>query len=95
MEFNCCTQNAGLTNFEYAKKLFEDHGYRLPSLAFWNVQSRNQQSPVKMNEQGAALISGASPRIFSLVTKGELDLLDPYKDMLSVLNSERYAGVHA
>ena len=94
MEFNSCTRNADLTNFEYAKNLFEDHGYRLPSLVFWNVQSRNQQSPVKMNEQGAALISGASPRIFSLVAKGELDLLDPYKFMLSVIRSNRYVPIY-
>ena len=95
MEFNCCVWNAGLTNFEYAKKLFEAHGYRLPSVIFWNVQSRSRQSPVKMNEQGVALISGASPRIFSLVAKGELDLLDPYKFMMSVIGSERYAGIYA
>ena len=43
------------------KKLFEALGYRLPSVFFWIVQSRSQQQPVKMNEQGVALISGASP----------------------------------
>ena len=49
MEFDSCTNDAGLTNFEYAKRLFEEHGYRLPKVVFWNVQSRNQQQPVHMN----------------------------------------------
>ncbi len=92
MEFNVCTQDAGKTNFEYAKELYAAHGYRLPQVMFWNVQSRQEQVPVKMNEQGVALVSGCSPRIFGMVMQNELD---PYKFMMKTIGSERYAPVTA
>ena len=92
MEFDVCTRDTSLTNFEYARRLYRQHGYTLPRIVFWNVQSRNQQQPVRMNEQGVALVSGCSPRIFSQVMSGEMD---PYANMMSVLGSERYAPVHA
>lgn len=95
MEFDSCAENADITNFEYAKQHYKENGYRLPNIVFWNVQNHRQQSPVEMNEQGVSLISGASPRIFSLAAKNQLDLLDPYKFMMSVIGSERYESIHA
>lgn len=92
MEFDCCADNADLTNFEYAKKLFEDNGYTLPDVVFWNVQSRNTQQPVKKNDQGVALVSGFTPKIFNMVTSGNLD---PYSFMLTSINSERYKNIVA
>ena len=92
MEFDYCADNAKLTNFEHAKKLFEDHGYQLPKAVFWNVQSRNQQQPVSMNEQGVILVSGCSPRIFTMVASGQFD---PAEFMKEVLLGERYAPVCA
>ena len=92
MEFNYCTKDASLSNFEYAKKLYAAYGYKLPQVVFWNVQSRNEHQPVKMNEQGVALVSGCTPRIFSQVMSGEME---PYKNMLNTLMSERYAVIAA
>jgi hypothetical protein len=92
MEFNYCVQNAGTSNFENAKAKFAAHGYQLPKIVFWNVQSRNTQQPVTMNEQGVALVSGCSPRIFSMVTNGNLS---PVAYMLEVLGVERYANIAA
>ena len=92
MEFDCCADNAELTSFEHAKKLFEDHGYKLPQVVFWNVQSRNRQQPVSMNEQGVILISGCTPRIFSMAASGKFD---PVLLMKEVLLGERYAPVCA
>lgn len=92
MEFNACVSGADKTNFEYAKRRFEEAGYRLPDIIFWNVASRNRQQPVRQNEQGIALISGATPRIFSMVAGGNLS---PYSFMLEVLESERYSRIVA
>ena len=92
MEFDYCAEDADMTNFEHAKKLFEDYGYRLPKVVFWNVQSRNQQQPVRMNEKGVTLVSGFSPRIFSMVAGRDTD---PYSFMKEILCSERYAPVCA
>ena len=92
MEFDSCVRGANLTNFENAKRRFEGAGYRLPQLVFWNVASRNQQQPVTINDRGVALVSGCSPRIFSMAMEGELD---PWSFMLSVINTERYAPIAA
>jgi len=92
MEFDYCTEDCSLTNFEYAQKLFSEHGYQLPDLVFWNVSSRNRQQPVSVNDQGVALVSGCNARIFSMLKSG---ILSPYAVMMDVLGSERYAAIVA
>lgn len=92
MEFDVCTRHADKTCFEIAKQRFAEHGYPLPELVFWNVASRNGHHPVTRNEQGVALVSGCTPRLFSMVAGGELS---PYKAMMEVLCSERYAPIAA
>ena len=92
MEFDYCVEDASLTNFEYAKKLFAEAGYALPEIVFWNVASRNRQQPVTKNEQGVALVSGCTPRLFEMVASGTMN---PYAFMLEVVESERYAKIVA
>ena len=92
MEFDRCVCGSGVTNFQCAKEKFEAHGYKLPDVVFWNVASRNRQQPVTMNEQGVALVSGCTPRLFSMVASGTMN---PYAFMLEVVESERYAKIVA
>ncbi len=91
MEFDCC-RNSEMTNFENAKVLFKRYGYTLPQIVFWNVSARHEHQPVSRNEQGAVLVSGRSPQIFSMIKE---DSLDPYSFMMSILQSQRYAGIAA
>lgn len=91
MEFDYCMDDAEETNFARAKKLFVAHGYNLPEVIFWNVNSRNRQQPVTKNEQGVTLVSGCTPRLFSMV----LDGATPYEFMMEVIGSERYAKIAA
>lgn len=92
MEFDNCARDCSMTNFECAKRLFAKRGYRLPEVVFWNVASRNRQQPVTRSDAGAALVSGCSPRIFSMLKAGSLS---PYAFMMDVLGSERYAAISA
>ena len=92
MEFDYCTKGADLTNFEYAKNIFAEAGYQLPKVVFWNVASRTKQQPVTMNEQGVALVSGCSPRIFGMLSSHNLS---PMGYMLDILGTERYAKIAA
>ena len=92
MEFDACTVDADVTNFERAQELFAEAGYALPRIVFWNVQSRRRQQPVKMNEQGVTLVSGCSPSIFSMTVDGRIT---PYEYMEQVLCGERYAVIEA
>ena len=92
MEFDRCARGAGVANFENAKRRFAGYGFRLPRVVFWNVASRNLQQPVTMNEQGVALVSGCTPRVFEMAMSGELS---PYRYMLEVLGAGRYAAITA
>ena len=92
MEFDWCANNSSLTNFENARKKYEECGYKLPELVFWNVNSRNRQQPVTMNEQGVILVSGCTPQIFSMI---ENNSLDPYTYMMKIISSERYERIVA
>lgn len=92
MEFDRCVENASLSVFENAKQRFSEHGYKLPRIIFWNVASRGNNRPVTMNEQGAVLVSGCTPRLFSMVAGGEIT---PYSLMMEILKSERYAKISA
>ena len=92
MEFDCAAENAEMTNFDNAADKFEDMGYRLPQLVFWNVNSFNRQQPVTKNENGVVLVSGMSPQIFRMLKE---DNLNPYQFMMSVILSERYEKIAA
>ncbi len=92
MEFDSCVNNASAVNFRNATDRYAAYGYKLPEIIFWNVASRNRQQPVKQNEQGVALISGASPRLFSMVAGGQLS---PYTFMMEIIEGERYARIAA
>ncbi len=92
MEFDECVKNAKMTNFQNAKTKFEAAGLQLPQVVFWNVASRNRQQPVTQNEQGVALVSGCTPRLFSMIAGGNLS---PYAFMMEVVNSKRYANIVA
>lgn len=92
MEFNRCATNASISNFENAKRSYESYGYKLPQIVFWNVNSRNTQQPVTKNEQGVALVSGCTPKLFSMIEGG---IVDPYLFMMEVIGSERYSIISA
>lgn len=92
MEFDRCVGDASLSNFEHAKRKYAAAGYKLPEVVFWNAASRNRQQPVKKNERGVCLVSGVTPRIFSMLAGGELS---PYAFMMEVLGGERYAKIAA
>lgn len=92
MEFDQVVENAEFTNFQNAKKMFEENGYKLPDIVFWNVASRNRGQPVTKNDNGVVLVSGCTPRLFSMVVSGETN---PYVFMMEVINSERYAKIVA
>lgn len=92
MEFDMATsQGYGRqtkTNFEEIKRKYAEAGYAMPQLIFWNVDSRQDNVPVKLNEKGVALVSGASASTFQMALTGELD---PVKFMLQTIDKPRYS----
>ena len=79
------------TLFEKIQKEYAIYGYKLPKLIFWNVNARGTTTiPVQDNELGMSLVSGFSANMFKMVMSEELD---PYEQLLCILNSERYKPV--
>lgn len=91
MEFNHACRNR--TNFEVVQDKFEAAGYKMPKLAFWNVNGREGNVPVSADTKDVALISGASPAIVKNVLSGKD--FTPKGIMLETLMSERYEKITA
>lgn len=92
MEFNSAVgyHMPNETLFDTIAKKYAEHGYKLPRLVFWNVNSRTGTIPVKQNELGVALVSGFSVNIVNMVMSNKFD---PYECLLDTLNTERYQPV--
>ena len=91
MEFNsACYYRPDETLFTNIANKYAAHGYKLPRLVFWNVNSRTGTIPVKENELGVALVSGFSVNIVKMVMSNQTD---PYECLLETLNTERYQAV--
>jgi hypothetical protein len=91
MEFNGAVyRRPDETLFTTIANKYAEHGYKLPRLVFWNVNSRTGTIPVKENELGVALVSGFSVNIVNMVMSNKLD---PYECLLDVLNTERYQPI--
>ena len=79
------------TVMETIKDEYEAHGYSLPTLVFWNVDARNEQFPMKKEDENTLLVSGMSPAIAEAVMSG--DFITPESLMYGVINKERYKKV--
>lgn len=79
------------SNFDAIKRKFKAAGYEMPTIVFWNVDSRRDEAPVVEDDRGAFLVSGYSPSIFKATINTRATT--PAEMMLDVLNSERYDAV--
>ena len=90
MEFDACADKNWLF-YDTMKQRFENSGYEIPNIVFWNVNSRHNTYHACFDREGVQLASGQSPVVFESLIKGVN--LTPYDYMLSVLNTERYAKI--
>lgn len=93
MEFNSGTRgNWNLTAQQMFEKMYAEAGYQMPSVVYWNIQSRNDNNkPVHFDKEGTALVSGFSPSLLTSLLAGKE--MTPISMMLSVIDSERYSQV--
>lgn len=95
MEFDSCARSngSGMLDsrlFKVIADKYAEHGYKIPRLVFWNINSRTGTIPVKENDLGVALVSGFSSAIVKMVLSNSTD---PFECLLEQLNSERYQKV--
>lgn len=89
MEFDTATVNYGnWTFYDSMKKTFEQEGYQIPNVVFWNVNSYHDHFQVTSNYPGVQMASGQSASVFKsiLANIGKT----PYEAMLGVLNDPVY-----
>lgn len=88
MEFDEC---ANLTAYDNIKVRYEESGYIMPKVVFWNVNGRVGNVPVTYDQEGVALISGCSPSIMKSFLEGKN--ITPENVMLETLNNETYKDI--
>ena len=74
------------TNYQLIKSKYTKSNYEMPALVFWNVNGRIENCPIKMDDNGTALVSGYSPSIIPSI----LGNLLPYDVMLKTIMKDRY-----
>lgn len=77
----------GTSASERAKQYFEEAGYKRPNIVWWNIQSRNGNTPVRHNETGMALVSGFSPSIMTSLLNQDMN---PMSQLLATVGVSRY-----
>ena len=92
MEIDACTNQNHRENFyDYVSRVYEEHGYKIPNVVFWNVDSRHDVFLADKNRKGVQLVSGQSASTF----KNLIGCVDktPVEMMYEVLNSDRYQAI--
>lgn len=90
MEFNSGwtnDRNQKTSVAERSVEKFKRAGYKVPSIVWWNIQSRGQTTPVRFDTNGMVMVSGLSPSITKSVLLGDVN---PRKAMLNTIMVERY-----
>lgn len=77
--------------YDYVSRVYEEHGYKIPNVIFWNVNSRHDVFLADKGRKGVQLVSGQSASTF----KNLIGCVNktPVEMMYSVLNSDRYQAI--
>jgi hypothetical protein len=86
MQFDQACHSNKRTNFEQIKKLYNQSGYELPQIVFWNVRS-SANVPIKYDDNGTCLVSGCSPSNLRTVLGENINPIDV---MMETVYSNRY-----
>ena len=91
MQFDTCVNDGNNpTAYNMITKKYNDAGYPVPKLVFWNVaQSDRGNLPVTQHKYGAVLVGGCQVGLFEQILSGKT----PVDFMMKVLNGERYSTI--
>ena len=89
MQFDQCVTHDDSAIQMIARK-YQDAGYELPKVVFWNLNASYGNAPVKFDKSGTALVSGFSPAIVKPLLSGDIDNFTPESVMLKTIMDERY-----
>jgi len=87
MQFDTCTRSPSDTAMEMIEREYNEEGYDVPQIVFWNLRD-SRGNPVKFNDDGVALVSGFSPSILERVLDNTN--MTPWNVMMDTITDERY-----
>ena len=90
MEFDEASTH-DLSAIDMIRLKYEESGYELPKIIFWNIQSRNKNFPVRYDDNNTVLISGLSPTIIKSIL-GDKEMT-PISVMNDTINTHRYSVI--
>ena len=90
MQFDQCARYDDSAVQMIARK-YEQAGYAVPRIVFWNLNSGYGNVPVKFDSRGVCHVSGFSPSVMKAVLANDLEDYTPYNVMLKTLEKDRYA----
>lgn len=93
MQFNQAS-SMDKTAIEMIREKYENAGYEMPQIIFWNVRAELENVPSEDNEMGVGLVSGFSTSVLKDVLKGDIKKKPtPYETMMKTIDSGRYDSV--
>lgn len=95
MEIDRCTCEADRWDsiIDFESKRYQEAGYRLPDIVFWNVASRHNTYLERADRKGVQMVSGSSPSVFQGVM-GFVGGMTPIEAMRQILGAERYKAIN-
>lgn len=93
MEFDIAGEHAssGRNKKSYQtifEEKFREAGYKMPTIVYWNVNSRHNVFHAYANASGVMMASGSSPSVFKAIVENIGKT--PYEAMVGVLNNPLY-----
>lgn len=90
MEFDYCG-GRNWTFYDQMKSEFARNGYEIPSIIFWNCESRHDVFHTDKNRKGTILVSGQSASVFKQLM-GSVNYT-PMEFMMKTINAKRYEPI--
>ena len=94
MQFDSATtyrSDSHNTWFEKMEAMFNQAGYQIPNIVFWNVKASRDSFQTNSEYKGVQMYSGQSTSTFKALLSNIGKT--PYQGMLDVLNNSRYEAV--
>jgi hypothetical protein len=88
MQFNACVTNDSQSALDMIEKQYEQAGYKMPTVIFWNINACGNV-PTTFSKSGVALVSGFSPSIMKTILACKN--VDPKEVMLHTIGNDRYS----
>jgi hypothetical protein len=92
MQFNQCVTHDD-SAIEMIARKYEEAGYTLPKVVFWNLNAAYGNAPVKFDKTGTALVSGFSPAIVKPLLSGDMEDFSPAAVMMKTIMDDRYTVI--